>query len=297
MAPPANDEGYQLWEYYPSMVGNIVVASVFGLLALTHFGLVIFRKQWFCIPLVVGGLYTDPQTVEVIGYGARAYARSHTTDTLPYAIQSLLILLAPILFAASVYMYLGRVIHSVDGQRHCLIPLKFLTKVFVAGDVACFLAQGAGGGLLSSAKKASKINLGQNIILAGLILQIVIFFGFLVVAINFHIRMRGRSTASPRGWQRKLLGLYVVSVLIAVRNIFRAIEYGMGSPNYLLSHEWCTFVFDAALMIFVMIISLSWYPGVLGKAKTRLSGHELENQLASGEVTREVLGPKTSTSG
>ncbi|THZ91564.1 RTA1-domain-containing protein [Aureobasidium pullulans] len=291
MAPPANDEGYQLWEYYPSMVGNIVVASVFGLLALTHFGLVIFRKQWFCIPLVVGGLF------EVIGYGARAYARSHTTDTLPYAIQSLLILLAPILFAASVYMYLGRVIHSVDGQRHCLIPLKFLTKVFVAGDVACFLAQGAGGGLLSSAKKASKINLGQNIILAGLILQIVIFFGFLVVAINFHIRMRGRSTASPRGWQRKLLGLYVVSVLIAVRNIFRAIEYGMGSPNYLLSHEWCTFVFDAALMIFVMIISLSWYPGVFGKAETRLSGHEMESQLESSEMTREVLGPKTSTSG
>ncbi|KAI5275899.1 RTA1-domain-containing protein [Aureobasidium subglaciale] len=286
MAPPVNDHGYQLWEYYPSMVGNIVVASIFGLAALMHFGLVIFRKQWFCIPLVIGGIF------EVVGYGARAYARSHTTDTLPFAMQSLLVLLAPILFAASVYMYLGKIIRSVGGEEHCLIPLRFLTKVFVAGDIACFIAQGAGGGLLSSAKKASKISLGQNIILAGLILQIVIFFLFVVVAVNFHIRMRSHSRTSASNWQRKLLGLYVVSILIAVRNIFRAIEYGMGDSGYLLSHEWATFVFDAALMIVVMIVSLSWYPGIFGKSDAHLSGQGMEPRLISTEAANELVGNK-----
>ncbi|KAI5203425.1 RTA1-domain-containing protein [Aureobasidium subglaciale] len=287
MAPSANSDGYQLWKYYPSMVGNIVVASIFGLVALAHFGLVIFRKQWFCIPLFIGGLF------EVIGYGARAYARSHTTDTLPYAMQSLLILLAPILFAASVYMYLGKIIRSVGGEKHCLIPLRFLTKTFVAGDVACFLVQGAGGGLLSSAKQASKVNLGQNIILAGLILQIVVFFLFVIVAVNFHVKMRAAHSRTPTsGWQRKLFGLYIVSILIAVRNIFRAIEYGMGSSGYLLSHEWATFVFDAALMVVVMIISLSWYPGIFGKVESHLAGQEMELQLTSGEVGNNLAGNK-----
>ncbi|KAI5250683.1 RTA1-domain-containing protein [Aureobasidium subglaciale] len=288
MAPPANDDGYQLWKYYPSMVGNIVVASIFGLVALTHFGLVVFRKQWFCIPLVIGGIF------EVVGYGARAYARSHTTDTLPYAMQSLSVLLAPILFAASVYMYLGKIIRSVGGEKHCLIPLRFLTKTFVAGDIACFLAQGAGGGLLSSAKKASKISLGQNIILAGLVLQIVIFFLFIIVAVNFHVKMRGRSRTLASGWQRKLFGLYVVSILIAVRNIFRAIEYGMGGSGYLLSHEWATFVFDAALMIVVMIVSLSWYPNILGKVDAHLSGQETEPQLTLGESGNNLAENKDS---
>jgi hypothetical protein len=58
--------------------------------------------------------------------------------------QSLLLLLAPALFAASIYMVLGRIIRLTDGESHSLIKARWLTKVFVAGDVLSFLTQSTG---------------------------------------------------------------------------------------------------------------------------------------------------------
>jgi hypothetical protein len=55
--------------------------------------------------------------------------------------QSLLLLVAPALFAASIYIILGRIILLTDGEKHSLIRQKWLTKVFVAGDVLSFLMQ------------------------------------------------------------------------------------------------------------------------------------------------------------
>lgn len=58
--------------------------------------------------------------------------------------QTLSILLAPAFFAASIYMILGRLIVLVDGESHSPIRVKWLTKIFVGGDVLSFLAQSAG---------------------------------------------------------------------------------------------------------------------------------------------------------
>jgi hypothetical protein len=55
------------------------------------------------------------------------------------------LLLAPAFFAASIYMVLGRLILLVDGEAHSIIRAKWLTKVFVLGDVVSFLTQSAGG--------------------------------------------------------------------------------------------------------------------------------------------------------
>jgi RTA1 like protein len=58
--------------------------------------------------------------------------------------QILLLLVAPALFAASIYMALGRIISLVDGEDRSIIKRRWLTKIFVAGDVLSFVLQGAG---------------------------------------------------------------------------------------------------------------------------------------------------------
>lgn len=62
----------------------------------------------------------------------------------PYIIQSTLLLVAPALFAATIYMILGRIILLVRGEHHSIIRLKFLTKIFVVGDILSFLMQASG---------------------------------------------------------------------------------------------------------------------------------------------------------
>lgn len=56
----------------------------------------------------------------------------------------MLILVAPPLFAASIYMTLGRVILKLNAEPASLIRVRWLTKIFVAGDVISFLLQCGG---------------------------------------------------------------------------------------------------------------------------------------------------------
>jgi hypothetical protein len=170
--------------------------------------------------------------VEVVGFGVRTTGKSHSKELSLFIVQYLGILLAPIFFAAAAYMFLGRLIGVTNGQSYSFIRITWLTKIFVGGDILCFFIQLVGGSLQASADDDKGQKLGQNIILCGLVLQIVIFFVFLAVAILFHKRIRARPTAKSMvtdfPWEQFLYMLYIVSVLITLRNIFRAAEYAMG---------------------------------------------------------------------
>lgn len=58
--------------------------------------------------------------------------------------QSLIILIAPALMAASIYMILGRIILLTKGEHLSAIKQRWLTKIFVTGDVISLLLQGSG---------------------------------------------------------------------------------------------------------------------------------------------------------
>jgi hypothetical protein len=53
-------------------------------------------------------------------------------------------LLAPTLYAASIYMVLGRLVAYLNAENLSLVPVKWMTKIFVAGDVLSFMMQSAG---------------------------------------------------------------------------------------------------------------------------------------------------------
>jgi len=59
-------------------------------------------------------------------------------------VQTLLLLLGPSFFAASIYMILGRIIRLTGGEIHSPIRPKRLTKIFVLGDVLSFCVQSGG---------------------------------------------------------------------------------------------------------------------------------------------------------
>lgn len=66
---------------------------------------------------------------------------------MPFALQVLLILLAPALYAASLYMVLGRLIRSLHAKHLSLIRVSWMTKIFVLGDVLSFASQAFGAQL------------------------------------------------------------------------------------------------------------------------------------------------------
>lgn len=164
-------------------------------------------------------------------------------------------------------MTLSRIIRALDANQCSIIPSKWLTRIFVFGDGFSFLIQASGAGLRIKAGQGDGTdpNLGTNIIVGGLIFQIVIFAVFISTALVFNMRFRklseSKNTAIP--WQASLNMLYVTSLFVMVRNIFRVAEYAMGSDGYLLSVEWGVYVFDASLMVLTMAWFLWHYPSQL----------------------------------
>jgi hypothetical protein len=114
-----------------------------------------------------------------------------------------------------------------------------------------------GGGIMSSGNQSS-LKLGEKIVVIGLFVQIVFFGFFIVVAFCFNIRMHRRPT--PEGdlrhdtWHKHLNALYLASILIMIRSIFRVVEYIQGNNGFLLQREYFLYVFDGTLMLAVMVI-------------------------------------------
>ncbi|XPS75623.1 hypothetical protein M3J09_007698 [Ascochyta lentis] len=256
---------YVLWPYTPSIAGGAIACAVFALLTCAHIFRIVKNRTWFCIPFIIGGLF------ETIGYGARAAANNDTITKTPYIIQSVLILIAPILFAASIYMILGRLVMRTDSASCSIVRASWVTKIFVTGDVLCFFIQSGGAGMLVQAADQDGVKRGENIILGGLILQILIFLFFVIVAGTWHRRLESKPMAASADipWQKMVRFLYAASVFITIRNMCRVIEYAMGKQGYLLQHEWPLYIYDCLMMIATLTVCITWYdPNIKPGRKT-----------------------------
>ncbi|KAJ5853788.1 hypothetical protein N7534_006331 [Penicillium rubens] len=228
-----------VWAYYrysPSLIAATVSTVLFGLTTFVHLYQLARYRAWFFIPFVIGGFF------EWVGYVGRILSSQESPNWTmgPYIQQSLLLLLAPALFAASIYMILGRMILRLDSEKLCIFKKKWLTKFFVAGDVLSFSVQAAGGGIMAGGSWDS-LHLGEKIVVAGLIIQVLFFGFFIITSAIFHIRLykspNQQSLVLSGIWQKHMTVLYVASMLIMIRSIFRTVEYAMGNNGYLLRHE------------------------------------------------------------
>lgn len=108
---------------------------------------------------------------------------------------------------------------------------------------------------------------GEHIIIGGLLVQILFFSFFIIVAVVFHIRMQKVPTSkvlssdtTAHVWRKHLFALYGGSLLILVRSVFRLIEYAQGNDGYLISHELFLYVFDALLMLLTTVLFAVTHP-------------------------------------
>lgn len=249
---------------------------------------------------MVSCTYSTFAVVEVIGYFARAKAHNETDRLFPYIIQNVFLLLPPVLFAATVYMTLSRIIKAARGEAYTLLPARLITKTFVWSDVISFLVQGGGAGMMATG--TSLANTGQWIVVGGLLIQILMFGFFIVISTVFHHRYKTRSVRAVVDpgyvWKTVLYMVYCVSILIMIRSIYRVCEFVLGQDGYMMSHEWVLYVFDSVTMFIVMVIFYLRFPDKLGD---EISKGERVNSLelfstgpSAGVVQRDCSteGPK-----
>lgn len=96
-----------------------------------------------------------------------------------------------------------------------------------------------------------------NIVISGLLIQLISFEFFVVISAIFHFRigrqptpwaqkdrvLSMRRTWRERNWGSLLLTLYMTNGLILIGSIFRMIEYQGGPDGYFIKHEAYSFIF------------------------------------------------------
>ncbi|KAL3459779.1 RTA1 like protein-domain-containing protein [Aspergillus heterothallicus] len=266
---------FTFYYYTPSAPAGAIFVALFGICTALHLYQLVRTRTWFMIPFTIGG------ALETIGYVGRVLSSNEAPDFTkgPYVMQSALILIAPAFLAASIYMILGRIIAMLQAEECSIIRLRFLTKIFVAGDVLSFLMQASGmpssihnplsalsltltnPGAGIMVKDETSADTGEKIIVGGLFVQIIFFAFFIITAGVFELRMaKRRMTVSAELqsiWRRHMVALCFTSILILVRSVIRVVEYLMGYDSYLMRHEVFIYVFDAMLM-FIVLFALNW---------------------------------------
>jgi hypothetical protein len=217
------------FDYIPSLGGNAIFAAIFGVLIIGQLYFGVRHKIWGYMCAMILGL-----VLEVIGYAGRVMLNSSPFSNNDFLIYLITLTIAPALLSASVcfptpslysqdwpchqiYLCLSRIV-IVYGESLSRFKPRTYTAVFCTFDFICLVLQGAGGGIAATANTTSQSNAGKNIMLAGLVFQVISLTLFAIACAEFAWRV----SKNPEQWNQQHIN-------IAASKLFKAFLFGNSS--------------------------------------------------------------------
>ncbi|KAL3470372.1 RTA1 like protein-domain-containing protein [Aspergillus californicus] len=285
------DEDWSVYFYTPSLPASIIFATLYTIPFCYHayISYTAYRapartkyfRYSYSAPLLIAAL------VEVNGYAQRTGSTQKVQDVGLFATSQTMIVLAPVLVCASLYILLSRVIlltatrsqsrslFSVEGMEveepaetprilFGALKVTSLPRIFIALDVGAMLTQGGGSGIAAAGEWEGTLErIGTGVLIGGLALQVATFSVFLIVVVKFHRDALRTPEGAPagtmdEGMRMVLRGVYIAGFFIMIRSIFRLIEFALGTDSYIMTNEWPIYVLEGVPM-FIAFMVLGWY--------------------------------------
>jgi hypothetical protein len=144
-----------------------------------------------------------------------------------------------------------------------------------------------------AAGSMSATEIGEQIVIGGLAVQLAFFGFFIVASAVFHYRVRANPQLAPRAvsagsgfsnsWEAMLWCLYGACILIFIRSVFRVVEFVQGNDGYIMKREYLLYIFDAVLMAVQAILLLVVYPGKIVHGRPRAGDIALNSRVESSD--------------
>ncbi|OBZ80074.1 Protein RTA1 [Grifola frondosa] len=175
-------------------------------------------------------------------------------------------MLSMVIANSKTFLLCYRLAHSSRPTRHHT-PRR-ITLFFVLSDVTTFLMQAAGGGL-SIIHSASVLNIGKNLFLAGLSLQLASFVIFFCISLLFFFRVKRlepqiwhQDTMKPfmYDWRALAAALTLGSICIAIRCVYRTIELSQGYSGRLATSEAFFYALDTLPLFISVAVYIPFWP-------------------------------------
>ncbi|KAI5479400.1 RTA-like protein [Pseudohyphozyma bogoriensis] len=237
---PDNQSSYG---YTPSLVMAVIFLALYAVSGIIHTVQTFTKKcpKWMVVMVVACVL-------EVVGWGGRIWSRYDGAGN-GYIMQICCLVIAPTFMSAALYMLLGQLIAVVAPHTSPLSAKQFKI-VFIVADVFSLVVQAAGGGIAATASTPSLGDIGSNLMLAGIVIQLVVMVFFVAYGLYWGAFRAGQEwRVADRNLWFLVLGMALCSLGILIRGVYRTAELA-GGFNGSLAENQTLFLLDAVPITF-----------------------------------------------
>ncbi|KAF4995796.1 hypothetical protein FDECE_12683 [Fusarium decemcellulare] len=252
--------------YRPSLAANIVFIALFGILGVVHAYLGFRWKSWGFMAGMLFGCVS-----EVVGYVGRVMMWDNPFSFNAFMIQIVCLTIAPVFYTASIYVTLSKTIVFLAPELSRFKPQLFYW-IFIPFDVVCLILQAAGGAMSTS----SDSNVGVDVSMAGLILQVIVLVLFIIAFVDYMFRYWRSGRGSSFSWRLNAFfaGLSASILLILTRCVFRVAELQDGYDGDLIKHEIPFIILEGAVIV-LAALALCWgHPGLVFNKQERINSSD-----------------------
>ncbi|KFZ04967.1 hypothetical protein V501_08816 [Pseudogymnoascus sp. VKM F-4519 (FW-2642)] len=261
-----------LYVYAPNKVAPVFFAVAFAVSAVGH----IWQcHRYKCFKMI--GLHPICAVLFFAGYTLREYGAFDYVYTgsfvtlITFILSQVFIYICPPLLELANYHVLGRILYYVP----YLAPLPPGRVLSTFGGLMIVVETLNSLGVALSTNRSPDHNsqeLGSQITIAALAIQLVVIVIFFILAAIFHRRCV-KANIHAQAISTPLTTLYVSMALILIRCIYRLVEHfgnttvrvgdaeSLMALSPILRYEWYFYVFEASLMLINSVIWNVWNPG------------------------------------
>lgn len=290
-------------EYRPSLAGNALYLALFGLFLAAQLFFGIRHRTWGFLVGMIGG-----NVLEVVGYAGRIQMYHDPFSDDAFRLYLVNLTLGPAFLAASIYLSLSRIIPIYSSSLSRFKPRTY-TVLFITCDIISLLLQAAGGGIASASEEDDTVQMGIDIMIAGVAWQVVSLGAFGILCAEFAWKVKRASEEElshkpdfvslrrTRQFRLFLCALAIATLVVFVRSVFRCVELRQGFDGELANDEVTFMVLEGAMIVIAVALLTIWHPGRVFKGSWQDAAWSLRGKKSNKQEIVPTDGEKGQESG
>jgi hypothetical protein len=191
-------------------------------------------------------------------------------DGIGFQIQICCLIISPAFVSAGIYLTLKHVVINF-GTAWSRLPPVWYTRIFITGDIFSLILQGAGGGIAATADSGSNLlDIGTNLMIAGVVLQVVLLTGFGALLTEYTLRTYKRrdqlSAEAMTLFHKRSFRCFVSALIVAymgilIRCVYRIPELSGGWRSEIMRNEPEFIILEGVMIVISVLVLTVFHPG------------------------------------